>query len=313
MKPLFPIWCLSAIVWLQGCGGMIKHDADATAQVAPVVAVKIPVPAATANTTIKDEKDLTGYWVGAFRKIAGYRRRLNISMRASVYDFSDKINLSIDTINGDHVSGHTIRAGIFRPFRGTVEQTGNRYKFAVIEPGDDGRNGTFSFSISAGDSVLTGTWQASHNVPTPVRYYDLNKEFFKYNPAENYVGDRFEDTAKKEREVYKDKDGKQQVWDKYAMSQVDFSNYNASARLLSAIDLANLKAADLLIIRNAIYARHGYSFKGPALQHFFDKDYWYIPVSTDVADSLTAIEKQNIALLLRYEKNAKEYYDTFGR
>jgi 3'-phosphoadenosine 5'-phosphosulfate sulfotransferase len=38
-----------------------------------------------------------------------------------------------------------------------------------------------------------------------------------------------------------------------------------------------------------------------------------MPVFSDVTKDLTEIEKKNIALLLRYEENAKEYYDHFGR
>ena len=46
---------------------------------------------------------------------------------------------------------------------------------------------------------------------------------------------------------------------------------------------------------------------------FFDAQEWYIPVFVDIKSDFTEIEKQNIELLLRYEKNAKEYYDYFGR
>ncbi|MFN5849409.1 MAG: YARHG domain-containing protein, partial [Chitinophagales bacterium] len=64
---------------------------------------------------------------------------------------------------------------------------------------------------------------------------------------------------------------------------------------------------------NMIYARHGYSFKNRPLRVFFDAQEWYIPVHTDIKKDLTEIEKKNIQLLLKYEKNAKEYYDYFGR
>ena len=69
----------------------------------------------------------------------------------------------------------------------------------------------------------------------------------------------------------------------------------------------------LRVIRNMIYARHGYSFKNRPLRVFFDAQEWYIPVNTDIKKDLTEIEKKNIQLLLKFEKNAKEYYDYFGR
>ena len=62
-----------------------------------------------------------------------------------------------------------------------------------------------------------------------------------------------------------------------------------------------------------IYVRHGYSFKKRPLRVFFDPQSWYIPVFNNIKNNLTDIEKKNIKLLLRYEKNAKEYYDSFGR
>ena len=74
-----------------------------------------------------------------------------------------------------------------------------------------------------------------------------------------------------------------------------------------------MKRGDIYILRNTIYARHGYSFKYRPLRVFFDKQSWYIPMNTNIKDDFTEIEKQNIKLLLRYEKNAKEYYDSFGR
>jgi hypothetical protein len=49
------------------------------------------------------------------------------------------------------------------------------------------------------------------------------------------------------------------------------------------------------------------------LRIFFDAQEWYMPISTDVKEKLTDIEKKNIQLLLQFEKNATEYYDTFGR
>lgn len=40
---------------------------------------------------------------------------------------------------------------------------------------------------------------------------------------------------------------------------------------------------------------------------------WYTPVTNDVKDDLTELEKANIALLTRYEKYAEKHYDDFGR
>lgn len=78
-------------------------------------------------------------------------------------------------------------------------------------------------------------------------------------------------------------------------------------------DVENLKKGDLTIIRNTIYARHGYSFKNRPLRVFFDAQSWYVPVHSDIRANFSEIEKKNIQLLLSFEQNAAEYYDYFGR
>lgn len=45
----------------------------------------------------------------------------------------------------------------------------------------------------------------------------------------------------------------------------------------------------------------------------FEKRNWYMAVSQDITDKLTAREKKNAALIKRYENYGAEYYDSFGR
>jgi hypothetical protein len=94
----------------------------------------------------------------------------------------------------------------------------------------------------------------------------------------------------------------------------DAARFNASTHRLKKSELENLYAADLEVIRNAIYARHGYSFKNRRMRYIFDSYVdWYMPVSTDIRAELTELEKANIELLKRYEQHAEHYYDVFGR
>ena len=99
----------------------------------------------------------------------------------------------------------------------------------------------------------------------------------------------------------------------YSSATNSIYELNASNKLLTKKEVENLKKGDLLLIRNTIYARHGYSFKNRPLRVFFDAQNWYIPVHADIKSDFTKIEKKNIELLLRYEGNAAEYYDHFGR
>ncbi|MGB1247600.1 MAG: YARHG domain-containing protein [Chitinophagales bacterium] len=92
--------------------------------------------------------------------------------------------------------------------------------------------------------------------------------------------------------------------------------YNASKELIPEKELANMYLADLQLLRNSIYARHGYIFKTALYQEIFNErcmGTWYKPVYENVDDELTEIEKENIERILRYEKFAEEFYQSFTR
>ncbi len=94
----------------------------------------------------------------------------------------------------------------------------------------------------------------------------------------------------------------------------DVLSFNASNEELKKEDIENMYKGDLEVMRNAIYARHGYSFKNRKMRFIFDSSVdWYMPVSTDIRDDLTDLERKNIDLLKRYEEHAGRYYDVFGR
>lgn len=88
---------------------------------------------------------------------------------------------------------------------------------------------------------------------------------------------------------------------------------NASKQKLSEKDLKNLRKLDLEIIKNSVFARHGYSFKKETYRNFFEQTDWYIPVSNNVDAELSVMEKDNVALLNRFTKYAEDKYDYFGR
>jgi len=75
----------------------------------------------------------------------------------------------------------------------------------------------------------------------------------------------------------------------------------ASTRQLTTNDIANLSKFQLKIMRNEIFARHGYIFKAPDLQEYFSTKYWYHPQHEDISDMLTPLEKTNIDFIKRWE------------
>lgn len=78
-------------------------------------------------------------------------------------------------------------------------------------------------------------------------------------------------------------------------------------------DVENMYKGNLGVIRNSIYARHGYSLRSRKMRYVLDQIEWYIPISVDIRSKLTPLEKKNIDLLKRYEQHANTYYDSFGR
>lgn len=285
----------------------------------PMIAEE-PTQATTPSFKFPNSRFL-GYWVGDFNpsgKDADKNLNEFIVGEAYVWNRVNKINISIDSITGEKVYGHSVVAGNDRPFEGTLSISEEKptYQFEVREPGDDKYDGVFRFSIESGK--LIGTWEAYKDLEIKKRDYALEKKSFTYDPNlelernsfyvdwKNYV----ESTRSEEWE-----EGQVETWTErsFATTSSDIFKINASNTVLTGKDVENLYKSDLVVIRNTIYARHGYSFKNRPLRVFFDAQSWYIPVHTHIRSDFTEIEKQNIELLLRYEKNASEYYDEFGR
>lgn len=94
----------------------------------------------------------------------------------------------------------------------------------------------------------------------------------------------------------------------------DVLTKNASTQLLDYNELEYLPQSDLEVLRNSIYARHGYAFKNKPMRYLFEnKVDWYYPNAIQVEETFTKIERKNIELIKRYEQHAEKYYDEFGR
>lgn len=76
----------------------------------------------------------------------------------------------------------------------------------------------------------------------------------------------------------------------------------ACKRLLLESDVIGLSKRELRIMRNWIYARHGYSFRSQDLRNYFSQFEWYHPKYTEIPyNFLSDIEQRNIELIKRYE------------
>jgi len=266
--------------------------------------------------TIQTKDSLLGFWVGYFEKDGqGYEKDIHAD-EGFYWSRENKINISLNKITDSLVFGHSVVAGNRRPFEGSVKMTGGAYSFEVREPGNHRYDGEFTFKIV--EDELIGTWTAFNNIEIKHRKYTLTKKHFRYDPninlerSKHYVN--WNKVIKKRMKMeYDDNEFEEWISQEFASATDLIYKINASNTLLEKSEVENLKKGDLTIIRNAIYARHGYSFKNRPLRVFFDAQSWYIPLHTNIKKEFTDLEKQNIQLLLRYEKNASEYYDYFGR
>lgn len=288
MRIVFPS-LLILLLW--SCGN--EKPAPAATDGAAALPAPVQTPAAARQT----DSPLLGSYVGFFQ--------------AKVYDtdqnitWSNKITVFLDSVQGEQLFGHSVVAGNVRPFSGTLRREGGQYVAAVREPGDDQYDGVFSMTIGADGQMIKGTWQAYKKLGVSERQYELKRRRFQYDPGLDLPEDAgWADLYN----TYDERTGKAEFL------TLDVTRYNASARLLKKEEVENLYKADLEVIRNAIYARHGYSFKNRRMRYVFDGYVdWYMPVSVDIRGELTDIEKQNIELLKRYEQHAERYYDQYGR
>ncbi|MEO1484602.1 MAG: YARHG domain-containing protein [Bacteroidota bacterium] len=322
MKRLF-IFALLGIVLL-GCKTEIKNS-EAKIEIEKGTEIEnsrtdeesqTQVSEESGNEDSKLDDPLLGFWVGYFEKDdEDYEKNIYVD-EGYYWNRENKINISIDVVKDSLVFGHSVVAGNDRPFQGVIIQENETYLFRVREPGDDKYDGEFVFSIENGS--LQGKWTAYHNIEIKNRKYNLEKKYFRYDPnisleqSKEYVN--WYEFVETNEEVEIDYDEFEEWISREFASATDLIyKINASNTVLTKNEVENLKKGDLTIIRNTIYARHGYSFKNRPLRVFFDAQSWYIPVHTNIKDDFTKLEINNIKLLLKYEKNASEYYDYFGR
>ena len=79
-----------------------------------------------------------------------------------------------------------------------------------------------------------------------------------------------------------------------------------SERELNNYDVDGLFPEVARRLRNEIFARHGRTFKDPHLQSYFASLAWYHADPKFSLNSLTPIERQNVAFILAYEARAKQ-------
>ena len=128
------------------------------------------------SDTPEIEDEIFGYYVGKFIAVE-YDRSKN-------YSSQNKINISIDSIRGETLYGHSVVAGNDRPFRGNYTITDEYLIVEAKEPGDDKYDGSFSMKLYRDGTMLDGSWTANDkNLSVTERSYNLKKTVFEYDPV----------------------------------------------------------------------------------------------------------------------------------
>lgn len=311
---------LSMVLFLViSCKEAIKNEKKYVAQ-QRFEDIQFPKPEITNHAIVNYKEDLLGYWVGYFKPDFSEEEMDSIFESESelVNHLYKKITFSIDEIKADSVFGHTICAGNISPFKGLLKENNNNFEMEVTEFKKLKTDGDFLILIQKNDSILTGKWNAHHveDVQVAQRKFYLKKKFFKYDPNHQLDITFFNVDKSKEMIYLTDTiDGKVEEYidHEYFATTDKLFIANASKDELSSDFVSNLTKADIFILRNSIFARHGFAFRDKQLRIYFEHFDWYMPVFGDVKNELTDVEKRNIDLLIRFEENAEEYYDTFGR
>lgn len=79
----------------------------------------------------------------------------------------------------------------------------------------------------------------------------------------------------------------------------------ASTHILTPGILGYFKKEELRIMRNEIYARHGYVFSDEKLQDFFQSQPWYQPITDNSKVQLSPLEVFNIQIIKQTEKSVE--------
>lgn len=314
MKLFYSLICIS--FFTISCKEAIKNEKKFVAEQS-FEEIQFVEPKVSNSLVVNSKEDLLGYWVGDFKADISEEKTDSIYQEKNYNLLNRKITFSIDEIKGDSIFGHSITAGNISQFKGLVFQNESEFVIKVDEFKKSKYDGLFEMNISKNDSLLIGNWVAYNpkELKVATRKYQLQKKIFIYNPN-NKVDEIFINDDKFNTLKYKDTiDGEvfENEFEEYFTNTEKLYEKNASIDELTSDFVSNLSKADIFILRNSIFARHGFAFRDKQLRMYFELFDWYMPVFGDVKEDLTEIEIKNIDLLLRYEQNAEEYYDTFGR
>lgn len=275
------------------------------------------------NLIVNSKEDLAGIWI-------------NNDFKITSDEYYGKIILAFDKIEENKILGEIFINGHHFPFTIGLNQIDQKFSVDIHKPLKCEEFENLNLSISIGGDKLIGniailnkkskieTFEIalqkknfvfnidnkienkSYNYDVSGRDYSLTQSDF-FLVEEIIVDEKQRDTMKTVKSV-----PKVEVSDYYGLTKVVF-DINPSKKILNKSIVEDLSKNEIFVLRNLIFAKHGYIFKNVKLNNFFQQQSWYVPNRTYNLNDLSEIEKKNIDLLKRYEKNAIEYIRVFSR
>ena len=87
-----------------------------------------------------------------------------------------------------------------------------------------------------------------------------------------------------------------------AIEDFDYVFPESDSTYMTKADLAGKSMEEIALIRNEIYARHGYIFTTSPYKEYFGEKSWYKPSKNFDESDFNAYEKANVELIIEYEK-----------
>lgn len=258
---------------------------------------------------VNNKEDIIGNWVGSFNVPQPYMNAYIFDDGRQPWHIEDKINISIQHIEENRVDGISIIAGTLRPLKGTIQETENGFEIILVEPGREQYDGTYHLFLDSRTSMIRGTWLAYKDIVLKERNLSLKKRYFNYDPMISMERTSIRNDISLFRHI-RMRSEYSWLYDAIENPSQHVYDINPCIRIINPYEAERLSGNDLMLLRNIIFAKHGYAFKKRPLRIYFESQPWYIPVSTNVKHELTYIEKENIKTILRYEKY-NEYHSDY--
>ena len=286
------------------------------------------------NLLINNKEDLQGFWVYDFKDYEEGK-------------YYGKFIFLFERIHQDKIEGKLFHQGLVLPLIFNLNESKDIYTLSCEKNLETIPYKSWNLEINKGTGELKGSLKAtdfesivetysisiakrnfSYNINNTIEsdYVDSDKtgmgyrkysdmKYKKYEPLEEEIllKSGSDEVKKEAKPIVKKKIPKGEYREGSYSSTNAVYKINPSKQILKNTLVENLTKADLYVLRNSIFAKHGMIFKNEKLSAFFMEQSWYMPISNDVTSSLTKIERANIDVIKRYEQNAKEYFQVFGR